>query len=395
MKVGSLCRRWWVMLAAVLAALAGCGGGAAVGGDAGDGRPFGVISLALTDAPACGYDEVVVTVEKVRLHQSASAGEGEGGWQELLVQPPRRVNLLDLNNGVLEELGQATLPAGHYTQLRLVLAENGGGNAPPANAVKPSGGSRVPLATPSGTQSGLKINVDIVVAPDQRADFVIDFDACKSVVRRGNSGQYNLKPVLTVVPRLSDAGLRVVGNVGTAPGAGTQVSLQKAGVPVKATAPAADGSFVLYPVPVGLYDLVVTSPGRATVVITGVPVITTAYTFVGSLAQAILPPSTMRTVGGRVTPASATVRALQSLTGGPTIEAAWAPVDADDGEFSFSLPMAAPVRAAYVAGPAVPVFTADTAATGRYTVEAAIPGAVKARTIDVTAPVPLLVFTLP
>ncbi len=81
------------------------------------------------------------------------------------------------------------------------------------------------------------------------------------------------------------------------------------------------------------------------------------------------------------------MRALQSLTGGPTIEAAWAPVDTDDGEFSFSLPMAASVRATYVAVPVVPVFTADTAATGRYTVEAAIAGAVKARTIEVATPV--------
>ena len=44
--------------------------------------------------------------------------------------------------------------------------------------------------------------VQIDVAPGQMADFVLDFDACKSVVTAGNSGRYNLKPVVSVIPRL-------------------------------------------------------------------------------------------------------------------------------------------------------------------------------------------------
>ena len=38
-----------------------------------------------------------------------------------------------------------------------------------------------------------------------------------------------------------------------------------------------------------------------------------------------------RSVALPITPPSATVRALQLLSGGPTIEAAWAPVDAVTG----------------------------------------------------------------
>ena len=73
----------------------------------------------------------------------------------------------------------------------------------------PTGGTETALTTPSGQQSGLKMNVDIDVAADKVADVVLDFDACKSVVKRGNSGQYNLKPVIAVIPVVSDAGLRV------------------------------------------------------------------------------------------------------------------------------------------------------------------------------------------
>src|SRR5688572_32478261 len=192
----------WLVAAcgAAAIALAACGGG---GGDAGGGT--GTLRMALTDAPACGYDAVNVTIERVRVHQSSSAGENDTGWSDLVVTPQQRVNLLALTNGVLEELGQMPLPAGRYTQMRLVLAANGN-NTPFANSVVPSGGNEVALTTPSGQQSGLKLNVGIDVGANQIADVVLDFDACKSIVPRGNSGQYNLKPVIAVIPRITDVG---------------------------------------------------------------------------------------------------------------------------------------------------------------------------------------------
>ncbi len=51
--------------------------------------------------------------------------------------------------------------------------------------------------------------IDIDIAANKVADFVLDFHVCESIVKRGNSGQYNLKPVITVLPRLSDAGMRI------------------------------------------------------------------------------------------------------------------------------------------------------------------------------------------
>ena len=315
-----------------------------------------------------------------------------------MLSPARRIDLLTLSNGVLQDLGQTSLPAGKYTQLRLVLAANGTATPPP-NSVIPTGEAETALTTPSAQQSGIKLKTNIDVASDQLADFVLDFDACKSVVKRGNSGQYNLKPVISVIPRLSDAGMRVVGYVDASiAGSAVSVSLQNNGVPVKATSPDATGRFVLYPVPAGTYDLVVTSAGRVTAVMTGVPVVLTAYTYVSSSSVAIAPPaaaSAPRAVTGTVAPAAATVRALQTLTGGPTIEAAWAPVDALTGAFSFSLPIQAPVRTVYAANPAALVFAADAGAAGKYTIEAASAGALKTLPIDVTATVPPLSFVFP
>ena len=394
--------RHWISLAALAAVVAACGGGGGIGGTGG---ALGTLRVSLTDAPACGYDQVNVTVEKVRVHQSASAGDGDSGWSEVVLAPARRVDLLSLTNGVLEELGETALPAGRYTQLRLVLASNSAA-APFANSIVLSGsGTEVALDTPSAEQSGLKMNVNVDVPADKVVDVVLDFDACKSIVKRGNSGNYILKPVVSVTTVLSDAGLRVVGWIAPAIAASApSVSVQASGVPLKATVPnPVTGQFVLYPVPAGNYDLVIAGAGRVTSVMTGVPVVTTAYTYASSASAPIAPAAAASAPGsvtGTVTPATATVRALQSFSTGPAVEVAWAPVDVDTGAFSFLLPVDAPQKTAFAGTPGVQpttaaIFTADPPRAGLYTLEAASAGATKTQAVDAKVVVPPVTFTFP
>lgn len=369
------------IVSAAAALLAACGGGGGGGGDSGgSSTALGTLRLALTDAPACGYDQVNVTIERIRVHASSTAQDGDAGWSEMVLAPAKRVDLLTLTNGVLEELGSTSLPAGRYTQMRLVLAANPGPGGM-ANSVIPSGGKETPMETPSGQQTGLKMNVNIEVAANQLADFVIDFDACRSVVRAGQSGRHLLKPVLSVLPRVTTASNAVEGYVAGAMAVGaTSVTLQKDGAVVRGTVPSSNGRFVLSQVPVGVYDLVVGANGRATAVMTGVPVTGTAITVANpSTAPFDPPPSTMRTASGNaVTTGSstipdATVRALQSLAT-TKIELASRHVDADTGGYSFSLPITAPVKTAYVAGATTLSFSSETASAGKYTLEAAVPG---------------------
>jgi len=372
------------------ALLAACGGG---GGDSGGtSTASGTLRLALTDAPACGYDQVNVTIERVRIHTSATAQDGDAGWSEMVLTPARRVDLLTLTNGVLEELGSTSLPAGRYTQMRLVLGGSMGPGAM-ANSLVPSGGSERPMETPSGTQTGLKMNVDIEVAANQLADFVIDFDACRSVVHAGHSGRYLLKPVLSVMPRVTTASNAVEGYVAGAVAAGTtSVSLQKEGAVVRATVPGSNGRFLLSQVPAGVYDLVVRADGRATAVMTGVPVAGTAITVANpSTAPFDPPPSTMRTASGNVVTSGsaaipdATVRALQTA-GATKVELVSRHVDADTGAYSFSLPVAAPVKTAYVAAATSLTFAEESASAGKYTLEVAVPGKnVQTAGIDLTS----------
>ncbi len=312
-------------------ALVGCGGGAGDSaalpadgtGTGGASSTMGTLQVSLTDAPACGYEAVYVTVVGVRVHKSEAAGDGDGGWVDLPLPTPYttsglRINLLDLTNGVLQGLGRVVLPAGQYTQMRLILADNAGSSAPFANSVLPVGGVETELSTPSAQKSGLKIKINAEVPAGQVAHVVIDFDACKSVVKRGHSGKgYNLKPVLNAMLLPSElAGMRVVGWVSPLLSNGyTRVSLQFGGRPVKATVPdPTSGRFELFPVPVGQYDLVVTAPGHATAVMTGVPVMANADTAVNTPGQRIdAPSSDMRAVRGTVSPVTADVRALQTL----------------------------------------------------------------------------------
>lgn len=365
---------------------------AACGGSNNDDDGTGTMRLALTDAPACGYDHVWVTVEKVRVHRSGSASEDDNGWSEVVLASPQRIDLLEYTNGNILPLGETELPSGTYTQMRLVLSANGN-SAPFANAIQPSGGSETALDTPSGQQSGLKFNVDMTVPENQVASFVLDFDACRSFVRAGNSGKYLLKPVINVIPVLSDAGQRIVGYVDPSLANGdTLVSAQLDGQIVKSTPPDGTGRFVLYPVPEGTYDLVITAPGRANAVVTGVPVVLSGITNVGSETVVLDPPTSASSYAAKgtisVTPTpesiDAAIRALQAVAGGPTIQAAATVADAVSGAYSMTLPTAVPASVAYAASAAAFSFANAASGAGQYTIEAKVGDATKTEAITLT-----------
>ena len=359
--------------AAAAATLVACGGG---GG--GTSAPTGTLRMAMTDAPACGFDHVFITVDRVRVNTSSSAADEDAGWREIVLPQPRRIDLLDLTNGVLEELGQTDLPPGNYTQMRLVLAPNTAVD-PLANAVQPTRGALQALDTPSAQQSGLKLKTKLQVQENQTTDVVLDFDACRSIVQRGNSGRYNLKPVMSVLQR-TESGIE--GFVATSMPLATTVAAQQGGLTVRATVPDSTGRFRIPFLPSGSYDVVVNADGRSTAVVTGVPVGSTgSRTVINGTATAIVSPSsTMVNLPGTALlsqgankPATTLddvrVRALQPLTGGPTVEVANVGVDSD-GAWLLRLPLAAPVRQAY---PLTGTFAADTAVAGKFIVQAQAP----------------------
>src|SRR5215467_12535827 len=250
--------------------MAGCGSD-------GGSTPPGTLGVSMTDAPAFGFDQVNVTVDKVRVHQSSSASEHAAGWTTIELAPPRKINLLNLNdptqpNFALESLGETPLEAGHYTQLRLVLASNSNNpNSPLANSVVLSGqpNTEIALDTPSARKSGIKLIHQFNVTSGQRVDLLLDFDACKSIVIH-NDGMYKLKPVIKVIPFVLNG---IEGFIDkTLPN--VIVSAQVNGEIARATTMnTTTGKFFLAHLAApAQYDVVITADGHATAVIAGVPV---------------------------------------------------------------------------------------------------------------------------
>jgi hypothetical protein len=364
----------WLLGFLLTAIVSGCGG------DGGGGAPLGSLSVSLTDAPACGFDEVNVTVDKVRVHQSNSANENTAGWTTIALVPPRKINLLDLNdptqpNLALEELGVTPLPAGQYTQVRLVLVGNIG-NQPTANWIVLSGtnpiNDKIPLDTPSAVQSGIKLIHPFTVNQGQRVDLLLDFDACTSIVKTG-SGKYKLKPVIQVIP-FELNGIRGFIDTALFPGQANAnnviVSAQMGGNIVRSAVPnATTGEFFLARLDPGNYDVVITADNRATAVIAGVPVATsTSITPVSTSGSPLsLNGSGVQSINGAVmlNPAdddgTVNVVAKQALVGGPTVTVKSQNATLKDNtptvgdyEYNLTLPIAAPALAPFGPLPIIP-----------------------------------------
>lgn len=357
---------WLIGGTAIAATLVACGGG-------GSSASTGTLQLAMTDSPGCGYDHVWVTVTKIRVHKSGTATDADSGWQEVIVPSVRKIDLLSLTNGALQELGSLPLPAGRYEQVRLVLSD-----ATLANSLVLSGtNNEIELRTPSGQQSGYKLQAHFDVTGNQVADMVLDFDACKSIVRAGNSGNYNLKPVVAVTKRLTT---QIEGYVDPAIAANVVVSTRDPDNQLRATVPdSTTGKFVIAYLPENTnYTVTVSGTGRTTAAVTGVPVSTAiGSTQLNTAASPIAPPtSTTAQVSGTVTDAStppqalveASVNAQQTLSTSQALDVAWSLVDPSTAGYTLTLPLAAPIRASYVGNGGPLSFTADSITPGMYKV---------------------------
>jgi len=381
----------WVMGFLLTIFIAGCGS------DGGGSAQPGTVGVSMTDAPACGYDEVNVTVSKVRVHQSGSADDKAAGWTDITLDPPRTINLLNLNdptkpNFALENLGETSLGAGHYTQLRLVLEDNNG-NQPSANWIVLTGQNpiKIPLETPSAIRSGVKLIHQFTVNSGQRVDLLLDFDACKSIVLTGN-GKYILKPVIKVIPFALNGIEGFVDKTSfvnnSLVGKNVIASAQFNGEIIRATVVNTDtGKFFLAHLdPAKDYDVVITADDHATAVISTVPVepapiITIIST---SAAPFSLANSTSQAITGKVTLSPADddgtviVAAKQSLSGGPTVTVKLVVatvLDAADPigdyEYNMTLPTGAPALAPYSAipPPITPTAAAQALVAKIYTVQ--------------------------
>ncbi|MDO7850832.1 DUF4382 domain-containing protein [Hymenobacter convexus] len=197
--------------------------------------------VRLTDAPG-DYKAVNLDVQQVQVH--VSDDDKEEGWQNLGLIRPGIYNVMDYTNGNSALLTSADFPAGKISQIRLILGNN--------NTLTLRDGTVVPLKTPSGQTSGLKLKIDAVLVRDVTYQLVLDFDVAKSIVAKGNGG-YNLKPVIRTVTTAVAGGIR--GVVTPAAARPLVLAIRTSAAPNDTLSTTADaaGGFLIRAVPAGTY----------------------------------------------------------------------------------------------------------------------------------------------
>lgn len=199
------------------------------------------INVKLVDSSA-NYQEVNIDIADVLYNVKGDSL----GWVSFMMLNKGVYNILNFTGGVDTMLG--TIEANSIVkQIRFVLGKN--------NSIKVDNVT-YPLFTPSGQQSGIKLNLDTNLVQGITYTFWLDFDVTKSIVKTGNN-KYILKPVIRLTTKAESGSIK------------GKVSPAAAGYPVSAynatdtfqTFTNVTGDFLLMGIPPNTYTLTISPNG--------------------------------------------------------------------------------------------------------------------------------------
>lgn len=149
------------------------------------------LRVNLTDAPIDNIKEVNVNIKQIELNMSGNTESA----RVVIGRDFGIVDLLTLQNGVLLPVYDLAIPTEQAItihQIRLILD---GTN----NHLIRNDSSRCDLQTPSAQKTGVKVVIPggVTFEPGYSYSLVVDFDASKSVVIKGN-GDCLLKPTIKI-----------------------------------------------------------------------------------------------------------------------------------------------------------------------------------------------------
>lgn len=170
----------------------------------------GTIRLSLTDAPVAdaeGIEGVFVTITSISYNLNETWIEDTG------FVGPQTFNLLELTGGTVAPLSDTIINAGEVSQIRFMLeAQEVGDSASPSPSTYIVFDSRGTadgiidehdviheLFVPSGSQTGYKTSGSFTIPKNGEVEITADFDVRKSLVKRGISDDYLLKPTIRLV----------------------------------------------------------------------------------------------------------------------------------------------------------------------------------------------------
>jgi len=156
-----------------------------------------MFSLRLTDSPFSDARSVLVTFSEVTAHRSESA------WTTVPFAggaTSRTCDLKKLENSE-DVLGTGPLPAGDYTQIRLVVQsariyfDNPSVGPACATTIVAPAGTAADVRIPSGE---VKLNRGFKLTAEAQTTMLVDFDGDRSIHQTGN-GTYMMNPVIGIV----------------------------------------------------------------------------------------------------------------------------------------------------------------------------------------------------
>ena len=185
------------------------GGGSNGGGSTGGGsNGNGTLAINITDSPFSDAKALLVTFSEVNAHSA----DGDSWHTIPFTSGNSRTCDLKKLQGPTDVLGVGSLPAGHYTQIRLVVSSAkiyfdnpSSGPACAASIAEPSG-KNAPVDVPSGE---VKLNREFTITSGATT-MLLDFNGDQSVKATGggngngngngnSSTKYIMTPVISIV----------------------------------------------------------------------------------------------------------------------------------------------------------------------------------------------------
>lgn len=232
--------------------------------DSGTGR----LVVNVTDAPfpVEFVKSATVTISKAEIRRVGD-DISDGNPFMLLWEGSKTFDLLQLRNGVVDELLNLEIPVGEYDLIRLYVDEA-------ALTLKESGGTFT-VKIPSGQQTGIKLFIKpgLVVAGGLTSELLLDFDLSNSFLMQGNMDTpagikgFHFKPVIRAVNKSESGTLQgtvtEVTQSGTVAVGGVSIEVRQDVTVITSALTDADATNVI---PDGFYAISGLSSGKYTVV---------------------------------------------------------------------------------------------------------------------------------
>ncbi len=234
----------------------------------------GRLVVKVTDAPfpVSFVDSATVTITKIEIRKVCDT-ICDGNPYSVIMEDTVTFNLLELRNGVVEELLDIEIPQGKYDLIRLYVQE--------ASLMIKDRPEPFSVKVPSGQQTGIKIFIKpgIEIDGGLTSELLIDFDLSRSFIMQGNMNRpsgikgFIFKPVIRAV-NVSTAGRieGIVSDTSKAKIANASVWIKQDTV-ISTAITDSLGHYAILGIPAGTYSVFATKENYDTVSYEGIKIL--------------------------------------------------------------------------------------------------------------------------